>query len=256
MLWYILDMTRHTPLILLTALAVTASFWAFTQADGEVIQACASKNGLLHLIGAGFNADACKSNETPVSWSEQGIQGEKGDTGEQGEQGENGEAGENGADGTDGNDGEDGTTLHLFDDDGQDLGILLDAHGSSDVSFRTYLEPISALMNSAQRIDSMTAVINSVTKSIQYTNSDCTGDAVTTGKVAPQVLYFDDADDFGLGHIMATGEPPALRTIKSRREASGNCKDLGSQTLLTNTLEQVTLPFTEPLAYPLEIRGL
>jgi len=244
-------MSRHTPLILLTALAVTASFWAFTQADGEVIQACASKNGLLRLIGAGFKSDACKSNETPVSWSEQGIQGEKGDTGEQGEQGEKGEAGESGADGTDGNDGVDGTTLHLFDDDGQDLGIFLNFDDSSGRR-RTYIPEIDALVDFHVSSSNQRVRIER-NQTIRFTQEDCKDDPYTNNAFTPEVLL--QAQETGRFFVVMPDAPTAPTLTKSELTNSG-CTNLNSGPHELFLLREVTLPFSYPPAYPPDVRAL
>jgi hypothetical protein len=96
----------RTRLVAATAAAVLASggVAAATEAlSDETIHACAkTPNGQLRVVSAD---DACRDNETALTWSERGPQGEKGDQGDPGEKGEKGDKGEPGDAGAQGRSG-------------------------------------------------------------------------------------------------------------------------------------------------------
>jgi hypothetical protein len=84
------------PVLGLAVVALVLGLWSITQAVGEteVITACVSKSGALRLKGE----EACKANESEVSWNVKGERGEKGEKGDKGDKGDKGEQGEPGED--------------------------------------------------------------------------------------------------------------------------------------------------------------
>lgn len=88
---------------LLIAAAVFLGLWMYSRAQGSVITVCAKHDGLMHVIGGGFKRTQCLQNETLLSWNTEGPPGPPGPQGPS------------------------GSTLHLFDANGQDLGILVGA---------------------------------------------------------------------------------------------------------------------------------
>ena len=73
----------------------------------NTIYACVKKNGDVSLVGEN---EACKKNESRVSWSIVGPKGDKGDTGATGATGPQGAKGDTGATGTPGARGDTGGT--------------------------------------------------------------------------------------------------------------------------------------------------
>jgi len=75
---------------------------AFSVQAQAIINGCFDKNGTLRIVLAG---EACKNNETAISWNATGPQGIQGVTGRDGRDGRDGLPGKDGANGKDGKDG-------------------------------------------------------------------------------------------------------------------------------------------------------
>ncbi|HVJ18643.1 MAG TPA: type VI secretion system tube protein Hcp [Polyangiaceae bacterium] len=76
--------------------AIPAAYAAITIGPDGVIHACADKKGMLRIVSS---ASSCSSNETPISWNQQGpagVQGDKGDKGDTGDTGAQGDKGDKG----------------------------------------------------------------------------------------------------------------------------------------------------------------
>jgi hypothetical protein len=95
-----LSALRPISLLIVVALLVVFSFGAYAFATGNVITACAKKNGEVYLIGAGFQRAACERGDQALTWNVQGVQGPKGDQGDPGAPGKDGAPGPQGAPGT------------------------------------------------------------------------------------------------------------------------------------------------------------
>jgi type VI protein secretion system component Hcp len=88
---------------LLAVIAAGAGTYAYAAAnDTTTISGCVASDGKLRVLSG---ADACKSNETPLSWNSVGPAGGQGPAGAAGAQGAAGPAGAQGAAGRDGRDG-------------------------------------------------------------------------------------------------------------------------------------------------------
>ena len=81
---------------------------AYATTPSNVINGCMNDStGILRVVAAG---SSCKSNETPLSWNQQGVQGETGPIGPQGPKGDKGDTGETGPQGLKGDKGDTGET--------------------------------------------------------------------------------------------------------------------------------------------------
>lgn len=81
--------------------AITAGgiAYAATPAAEGTVNACYAKQGDLRIVEEG---EACKSNETAISWNQKGEKGDPGEPGAKGDPGEDGADGQQGPAGTDG----------------------------------------------------------------------------------------------------------------------------------------------------------
>jgi type VI protein secretion system component Hcp len=73
------------------ALGISAAYAAIVIGPDGVIHACYDKKGMLRIVASESN---CTSNETPISWNQQGPEGDKGDKGDKGDPGEQGPPGD------------------------------------------------------------------------------------------------------------------------------------------------------------------
>ena len=137
---------RSAKVTLTAAIMVTASTAAVAYAaipgDDGVIHGCYSKadGGVLKVVSG-----TCKSNETALSWNQQGIQGDqgpKGDPGPMGDQGPKGDQGDPGPAGPDGPKGDKG-----------DAGPA-GPPGPSSVP-ETYLETHNGIASSGETVSAM-----------------------------------------------------------------------------------------------------
>ena len=127
--------------LIVSLLVITYFFgmWTYSRATGSQITVCVKKSGLIYIIGEDFKRTDCKKSDSLLSWNKDGIQGPKGDKGDQGDvgpigpQGPKGDTGEQGPIGLTGPQGETGpkgdsgvgSSLHLYDANDQDLGIII-----------------------------------------------------------------------------------------------------------------------------------
>ena len=91
---------RPISLSILIALLFVVSFGAYAYATGNVITACAKKDGEVYLIGTGWQRASCARGDQALTWNVQGTQGPKGDKGDPGVPGKDGAPGPQGAPGT------------------------------------------------------------------------------------------------------------------------------------------------------------
>lgn len=90
--------------LLAAALMATAGYGLVRAADdSSTIHGCVTRSGSLRIVEDG---DACRSGESPISWSSEGAAGPAGPAGADGADGEDGADGAPGRDGRDGRDGE------------------------------------------------------------------------------------------------------------------------------------------------------
>lgn len=199
-----------------------------TLAEEGVINACVNKDGNIKIIGPEFKNQQCSRNWKPLSWNIQGVQGPIGQQGPQGLQGHS------------------GLNLHLFDGNDQYLGIFLSLNQEM---FTTFLPQENVIIDFSKHYNNFGDVIRLRQEEIQFTEVNCSGNPYTirtsvaadTLMKAAQGLYYKVTTD------------PVVVLITTSRMNSGGCNNTSSRDSLRR-LEQVSIPFTEPVAWPLEIR--
>lgn len=188
----------------------------------------------------------------------QGPKGDKGDTGAMGPQGLQGEKGDKGDTGTQGPVGVNGMTLHLKDANGQDLGLLTNSalvneSGSTtdDRIYTTYLTDTDIFLEFVLHTD-RTVSLNSGRSGvtgIYFRGLNCTNDGFLTTQPVPHTLY-----KAGSRYFKASQESLSLGSwprATSSRYING-CQNTGDGYPLY-ILDEVFLPFSEPLAWPLQV---
>ena len=258
--------SRTAPLLGALIIVVLAfGFWGYSQAAGDVITVCVKHDGVMHVIGGEFKRTDCKKNESLLTWNiqgpqgEQGIQGEKGekgDTGEKGEQGVQGEQGEKGDKGETGATGQNGNTLHLYDGNNQDLGLIV----STDVS--NYITYIPQSNVSVQiKADDVAKSIGVYTfyNTVTFEDVNCGGAAFASQRNPKSIKNLIQVTGLIGGinrYYRYESTSPIHQITKSLVNSSSGCANLdgGADFYPNFALQEVALPFTEPLAWPLEIK--
>lgn len=165
---------------------------------------------------------------------------------------------------TPGPEGPAGPVLHLVDDDGQDLGIFIEMSNPA----RTYVPSLDVFVrlnaNFSNRQDSgVDEVLPFLGGSIQlsFEGADCTGQAFFSQAFHHQRLMKASSSDGFRYFKTRRKDVPESRTKES--EFVGHfsetleCENVDSETLSeTFAYDEIFLPFTEPLAPPLEIKPL
>ena len=230
------------PLASVAILSGIIGLWTFSRAGSEEIIACVSPSGLMRYLANG----ECRRGETELSWNIQGPQGEKGETGAPGEQGPTGAA------------GADGTSPHLFDANGQDLGILVEGFGPGFATFDRSTDAFFTFQNDNSRLPEPIAVFIPLgIDALYFEHLDCEG--------APFISI--------QGHLRVMRVGPSLTSrfpeywiydvSGGRRELAYLSHSVADARQCINTsgvltdailLKEVALPFTEPLAWPLTVR--
>ena len=186
-----------------------------------------------------------------------GVQGPKGDAGSVGPQGV---AGAKGDKGDTGPAGTSATSLHVYDANGQDLGIF--TSGAPGDNVQTFLPSLGAFILFTTDHPGGTPRPRPVFDSgyIYYEQPNCQGTAYMRGTATSpyQRIYADVPDVSGL--IIPFGAPQVSITAFSARQPGSACttNDLGVAPTGTAesvyAVQPVTLPFTLPLAYPLKVK--
>lgn len=169
----------------------------------------------------------------------QGPQGEKGDKGEPGEQGSPGKSGQN---------------HHLYDANNQDLGILVYAGFKLDKDWYEYTTSLEingqrVLLNFRNSIitDSWNESYASlIIKSVPVATR-CAGQNYTWGVVLPQQIYKDSYSVHPSYFIMR----PDTKALRTWFDAYCSVAGIRDNTYL---ITDISLPFTEPVSWPLEVR--
>lgn len=188
-----------------------------------------------------------------------GPKGDKGETGLQGDQGVEGAQGAQGVEGPIGPRGEkgDGNNFWLVDADGQNLGVIIGSDFSSQGEyFRTYLPEQKLQLSMTNNIMKETVDHSMGGASVVYFKGpDCEGDMYVDAHATRRVIeiYLVDGEYF---HTIGPNE-----NIDSYSQLYRNHSDevvcqnnvQGAQRLNVQTVEQITLPFSEPISYPLDI---
>lgn len=242
-------------------LVILAMMTIATTTQASELTVCVRTNGRMYLVGPQYNRQSCRpSGETQITLNTVGPQGDPGPQGPQGEPGPQGEAGPIGPQGPSGADGSDASTLHLFDANGQDLGAVV--HGSGSDNVHTYLPTLGVIAV----FDLANDVLVRHPTFIYYEEDNCTGEPLVDTSHGGIVQSYDLLRLYGVPldnrpnpptYRIVRGAAFSLRTYRSRWQREDDtviCKNLplsGPTSLVA--LEEVTLPFTEPLTWPLEV---
>lgn len=172
------------------------------------------------------------------------VQTTPGPQGEQGPQGEVGPMGPEGPIGEQGLNGSNGMNLHLLDANGQDLGILLDSDNSL---FKTYLNDLNVILDF--RVKHYPELSNPQLElekwGIYFTGYDCTNEAFIANDNSVFKVRSNGNRHFKLLNDLKP------RTVYSVLDVSNSCYNVPPHTFgKTTGLEEITLPFTQPLAWP------
>ncbi len=248
--------------------------WTFIKAGGQQISVCVKNSGLVYVIGESFKRQDCKKNDSLLSWNivgPQGLKGNKGDIGPKGDTGEQGSIGLTGSQGVQGEpgpkgdrgeQGSSGQSLHLFDANGQDLGTYLN---SDDLSYQTFIPKLGVrvpfttkLICAPSVVCTIGSIVNAPKVTTYFSDMDCNGNVYAA---APNAGSVPD------NHILVTtGNGKYFRVQNRAYEISyssymsgGSAMCVQSSGQKTETLpflqiEEITLPFSLPLTWPLEIR--
>ncbi|MBI4059746.1 collagen-like protein [Candidatus Giovannonibacteria bacterium] len=176
-----------------------------------------------------------------------GEKGDKGDPGPQGEQGIQGERGDKGEPGPRGEQGPSGENLHLFDANGQDLGLVISGDGGAN-PFTVYISSLRGVVSTANGRE----VITPKVEEVFFLERDCNGEPLSRG-------VFDHLNQIRRGAdgklYMPTADPLQRRDFQSHFSITpGRCENARGD-LDAILIRKVTLPFLEPVVGPLEIRS-
>jgi hypothetical protein len=227
--------SKNFAFITVFVLGVILSGVIYARAVGGEIQACVNSSGALYIIGEGFKKTTCGKGEQLISWNQQGPQGEQGIQGEQGPKGDKGEPGTS------------GNVLYVIDGNGQDIGILIEAETLSFANVTTY-HPGADILLTLRQSGSQVTIAN--TDAVWFTGPDCTGTPYGRGGnphgtiVVPQVSR---AFKFIQGPSVSDDSFFASRL-------AGSCANNQGGPGLGTPMEEVTLPFSLPIVWPLTIK--
>jgi Collagen triple helix repeat (20 copies) len=196
----------------------------------------------------------------PGAQGSRGERGEKGEAGEPGVQGPAGEKGERGDVGAPGPQGPAGASLHLYDANGQDLGLLVENNG--DASFLTFQmnENVFTTFSQGVRSDDTTFVrLLPNQKTIYFDGPNCQGNAFMNVFEAPPILQHiviaSGGSIFSPRYTVDRGSSLQTRQALSRfNTVAAPCVNDPHSVQHTMLIEEVSLPFTEPLTWPLEMK--
>lgn len=183
---------------------------------------------------------------------ELGPKGDKGDTGERGPKGDQGEKGDTGEQGPA------GTSLHLYDANGQDLGILINTNYTKHFTIVPGTDFVIQFSDNDQTQEAKVFSANGGGSGginrVYFTEPNCEGTPmVNTGANTPHRLA-----------LLKTGAPlkyfrfTGVGNTSLEVQSYSNTNPVQCQSIQTiigdaSILEEVLLPFTEPLAWPLTI---
>jgi len=256
-----INMNNKKFAILILAMAVIfAGVWTYTKAEGGEISVCVKKSGLVYVIGSSFRRQDCKKNDSLLTWNATGLQGPKGDKGDTGDQGPigltgpQGIQGEPGPKGGAGEQGVAGSSFHLYDANGQDLGTIVDSARDTDGErFTVFLSKQGVFTTFLARTRDQAIFIDALDVTTYFSDLDCTGIAYAINTVGPNQL------------IRSLQGSPVNRFFKykggsigptlSKTDDRGVCVNSGLSANPNNVqLEELTMPFTLPLAWPFEVK--
>ncbi|TSC62760.1 MAG: hypothetical protein G01um101448_462 [Parcubacteria group bacterium Gr01-1014_48] len=248
---------------IIAACVLFVGIWSFTRAQNVgVLTACVNRTGIMRLLDTTNPNNKCRRDETNVSWN---VQGQTGLQGPQGEQGEKGDKGEQGSS---------GRQLHIYDANGQDLGIWSGGNNNAEHirTFDTDLELFFYFTNDNTGANYVPQIIGvgGTHKFFFFEELDCQGPIFSSSNYDLQALL--TAHEF-LTQLFPkywkynTQQQPKTRTARSAiftRSSQGGgaeafCHNLISVEVIDDSLllQEVpidNLPFTEPLKWPLVVK--
>ena len=246
----LLDMNINKFAVYVVGAVLFVGAWAYTQAVGDEITACVKKDGSVHIIGDGFKREDCKKKETLLSWNMKGEKGDKGDIGEKGEKGDKGDDGDNGENGTN------GTELHLFDANGQDLGVLVNIRENNEDFFTTYNQNLTAFLQ-FQNFQANPKTKFQYVENIDYffEEENCEGEPFT--RLLGSLYAVRKGNPYQNYWMFDLTETPKSRSYLSQAVPDARlCVPNVGTIEYSVMLKEISLPFTEPLAWPLEVKPL
>ncbi len=204
-------------------LAVVAlGFLVYVKATDGVITVCVGQNGLMYFVGEGITGTKCDGKGKIVSWNIQGPPGPPGPPGRE---------------------------LHLYDANGQDLGLLIDSVAYSRARLTT--------LSSGYFVEFYQ---DDVSKSVSWRGGES------------QRVYFDNGNCVGNVYIVETPGPgyfirvagrffdtpsPDLQfglTLRSHFDPNGECVNESTDHGVPAREISNPFPFGDPLAWPLRIQ--
>lgn len=199
--------------------------------DTEVNACVNNKTGSVRILN--FIGGQCSKSETSLVWNKQGPAGPQGI---QGDKGDKGDPGTN------------GSSLHLYDANNQDLGILIDMQSTWATFFVTYLPVQRMFLSFGQNRDSLSVNVGPAYFGLYFLQENCEGTPYVNDSGNPMgavISHGNRAFRYTNEDVLHGGQP--LSTLEY---PTGCLNSLaGAGTLYP--MEEITLPFTLPLAWPL-----
>jgi hypothetical protein len=254
----------------LSAIAPTIGLWSYTRANVSTISICVKSTGLVFVLNKATDIINCTKSDTLLNWNIQGVQGPKGDKGDTGTQGQPGPTGSHGPkgdqgiqgavgpQGPQGNPGINGNTIHVFDANGQDLGILIDAGVDVDPPvFKTFIPGLNIIVPFETNTKDQIVIVQAGSNGgVYFSGNNCTGTAYSR---KPQSQF---GSAIGLEVLQKAGSRYFVYFGMGSTSASGNSV-AGVDGVCTAyswyfdayPLTEIILPFTQPIAWPLIIKS-
>lgn len=218
-------------------------------AQNGLIYSCVKSNGMMRIVSGSSD---CRSNETLLSWNQQGPPGPPGEQGEQGEPGTQGEQGEPGLPGMPGD------SLRVFDANGVEVGIPVHiGYGPSSPGSLLIWEVFVPTIGRVIRITPSGWFVHCGSGRMWFETADCSGQA------------YVESDYAGCLHVPTVTNNPALFYVPSVEprtsiaspayiDPDSVCTSIGTSPhiLWTAPVEPIApseIGFPLPLAAPLRV---
>lgn len=253
---------------------ITGGIAHIMASDDVQIRACVKKNGTIYIISDAGSDQACKANDTLLSWNITGAQGSKGDSGDQGPIGPKGDVGDLGPAGPQGAKGEKGdtgpqglngqsslsTSYKLVDVDHKVIGdlITIDGQGEPITKYIVAYPEISAFLKIQQNVIyslpnsgiPATFVITFPNNgTVYYEDQNCSADnnpAFWGRGPIDQIVIGAENQAFIVNPL---GNDVATRLLRSYYD--GSCHNVNTNEHVVE-LKKIQLPFTLPINGPLK----
>lgn len=231
---------------LFVVFASVIGVWSYVGATGEQITACVKNNGSIRIKTGGVS---CDGNETLLSWNITGPKGDRGEQGIAGPTGPQGPKGDKGDTGERGPAGSSGSGLHVYDANEVDLGILINVGDVSNLQkITSYLPGPDVYLRFRQERNSGTILMDN-TSGVYFSSNNCTGTPYSANTDNPGATVITNS-----GRVFKYINQPLVQGNNSWSFLSNGCTNGQGQSQMYAPLEEVSLPFSLPPAWPLEIR--